>query len=132
VLQPFPCVIGIISISISNEQRTVGVIVGVGVDVGFTDTEGVILGVTVGVTEIVGFGVRVTVGVGVFVGETVDVIVGDGVAVAVIVTVGDGVGDTNVSQSIIISLDNVLLVHGESNLIVTFLAPTVSYDLNAL
>jgi hypothetical protein len=55
--QPVPCVIGITSMSISNRQRTVGVTVGVGVEVGSIDTVGVILGVIVGVLVIVGLGV---------------------------------------------------------------------------
>lgn len=132
VLQPVPCVIGMISMSISNAQRIVGVTVGVGVAVGSIDIVGVIVGVKVGVLVTVGLGVRVILGVGVFVGLTVDVIVGDGVTVAVTVIVGDGVGVINVSQSIITSLANVLLVQGESNLIEMFFVPTDSYDLNAL
>jgi hypothetical protein len=118
--------------SISNTQRMVGVIDGVGDGVAPTDDVGVGVGDNVGVLVIVGLGVRVIVGVGVlvapFVGVTVRVAVIDGVGVIV----AGGVGDTKALQSIIVDLDNVLLVQGESNLTVIFLLPLVVYVLNAL
>ena len=118
--------------SISNTQRIVGVIDGVGVGVAFIDDVGVIDGVNVGVVVAVGLGVSVLVGVAVFVrvgvGVSVRVAVIDGVGVIV----AGGVGDTKALQSIIVDLDNVLLVQGESNLMVMLLLPLVAYVLNAL
>lgn len=118
--------------SISNLQSMVGVIVGVTLGVGSIVIVGVIVGVTLGVGVFVGFTVLVGVGVIVFDGVIVAVIDGVTVIVGVSVFVGVGVGDNKVGQSTITSLDNILLVQGESNLIVIFFVPTLSYDLNAL
>ena len=125
MLHPFPCVIGMISISISNLQRTVAVGDIVGVGVTSTDAVGVTVGVAVGVILRVGVTVLVTVGVIVTVRVTVGVTVGVILYVGVIDGVCVGVADTILSQSIITSLDNALLVQGESNLIVMFFVPSV-------
>ena len=132
VLHSVPSTIGMISTSISNAQSIVGVTVGVGVGVGSIVSVGVIDGVIDGVGVFVGIIVFVGVGVTVFVGVTVAVIDGVTVFEGVTVIVGVGVCVTKVSQSIIMSLDNELLVQGESNLIVTCFVPTVLYCLNAL
>jgi hypothetical protein len=96
------------------------------------DDVGVIDGDNVGVLVTVGLGVRVIVGVTVFVGVDVGVNVCVAVIDGVGVIVAGGVGDTKALQSIIVDLDNVLLVQGESNLTVMFLLPLVVYVLNAL
>jgi hypothetical protein len=132
VEQPSPVVIDKTSISISNAQRIVGVTLGVGEAVGCGVNVAVILGVIVGVGVGEAFDVRVIVGVivlvGVIVGVTEILGVCDGVLVGVFV--GDGV--TKVSQSTITDLDNVLIVQGDSNLIVIFFVPMVSYVFVAL
>jgi hypothetical protein len=122
----------ITSILISNTQRIVGVIDGVSDGVAPIDNVGVIDGVIVGVLVTVGLGVRVIDGVTVLVGVDVGVCVCVAVIDGVGVIVAGGVGDTKALQSIIVDLDNVLLVQGESNLIVIFLLPLVPYVLNAL
>ena len=55
-----------------------------------------------------------------------------GVCVGLNVFVGVGVGVTTSPQSTITALDNELVVHGESNLIVILFGPKVLYVLNAL
>lgn len=125
VEHPSPCDIVITSILISNAQRIVGVIDGVGDGVAFIDDVGVIVGVTVAVLVTVGLGVRVIVGVGVLVAPFVGVTVRVGVIDGVGVIVAGGVGDTKISQSIITDLDKALLVQGESKVTVMFLLPMV-------
>ena len=126
VEQPLPCVTDITSMLISNEQRTVGVIVGVGDGVAPIDDVGVIVGDNVGVVVTVGFGVRVIVGVAVFVGVCVGVILWVGVIVGVGVNVAGADGGIIISQSTNTDLDRLLFVQGESNLMVIFLLPTAA------
>ena len=88
----------------------VAVVVGVGVTVGVFVGVGVTVGVLVGVDVLVGVGVTVgvlvgvavLVGVGVTVGVFVGVAVLVGVPVAVAVAVGVAVGDTKVSEPLVV------------------------------